>query len=124
LSGISLSAVGRVDRLCFLARASLVVSKYLRLILTANGSSSYTRTLNHDFLICKRLMVSWGGLHGVHSLATRTDVPSAQLRLLVHATGGNGSAGSTGPALELLVAAALEVLADVKRRRPYASIPI
>jgi len=69
-------------------------------------------------------MVGRGRLHRVHPLATGRNVPSTQLRLLVHTVGGNSSAGSVLSSLKLFVATALEILADVQRRSPDASVAI
>jgi len=63
-------------------------------------------------------------LHRIHSLAARRNIPSTQLRLLVHTVRGDSAVGSVLVALELFVAAAFEVLADMKRRCTDASVPI
>jgi hypothetical protein len=69
-------------------------------------------------------MICWSRLHRIHPLAAGTHVPSAQLRLLVHTVRGHSAAGSVLPSLELFVAAAFEVLADMEWRSADASVPI
>jgi hypothetical protein len=69
-------------------------------------------------MICRRR------LHRIHPLAAGTHVSSAQLRLLVHAVRGDSAVGGVLVSLELFVAAAFEVLADMEWGSADASVPI
>lgn len=69
-------------------------------------------------------MICRSRLHRIHPLAAGAHVTRTQLRLLVHAVRGHGAAGRVLSALELFVAAALEVLAYVEGRSTDGSVPI